>query len=333
MNARPWFWTALLVTVFLTFSLLASNSASAQSAVTGTAAQDPAIPVLQKQTADLDARMKTAEAAIAALQPRPPTVRPDDVLGGIDPKLDLNAQTLVFGYESDGRNQLSSSVPPRQINGASDTRPRYQRVTQDGQPALLIQQFATDANVGGYPRAEFNLSRDKTLTPAVGATYWRAWQQYLPAAWATTAGTQLIAQVHNEGSGARNPPIALKAINGRFRLDARSSDVVPTMTPEQQVTRVGNADLGAVITGRWVPFEMMLKTNPAGVGRLQVWIDGKLAHDYSGPLGYAAGTHYYKQGIYPLQATSLSTYLRGPWFIKNGDAYTAEQVRSFVAGR
>ncbi|MGA0608816.1 heparin lyase I family protein [Caldimonas sp. KR1-144] len=332
MSARPLFISVLLAALF--FAAVANAQQSivvpGAPAQTITVPQDPAVPALQQRADKTDAavaaltkQVEAANAAIAALQPKTaePTVAAADVLFGVDPAKALKAQTPVLGYEACGVNLISTSAPEAILcNGTA-------RISLVVDPAdatrkvLRLAQQPGDPVIGGQPRTELNFSRSGA--PPLETPLVRSFQIYLPV-WNATTATYLLAQVHWDGSGFLNPAMALKVMSGKWRLDIRHGTT-------SQVNQVVNADLGPIATGRWINFVQRFKLSPAGQGYLETWIDGVKAHSYTGPFGYAKGTPFIKQGLYPLDSpVGQAILLRGPWLVRD-TGLTVPQLSAWVA--
>lgn len=273
------------------------------------------------QLAQLGAITKAAQAA------KPKTVLPGDVLFGFDPALGLKGQKVTIGYEAAGAN-TSSAVSPAEIDYLGD--PRISLVADPTDPkrrVLRLKQQPDDPVIAGQPRTELNFHRGRpSTTPPGDSWFWRVWQVYLPA-WADTDATYVVAQIHS--TAGRNPPMVLVIRRGRYAIEVRSATKVP-MTPSDQIHRVMLRDLGPIVIGKWTTIVQRVRIDPEG-GGLQTWIDGDLVFDYTGPIGYADGEHYFKQGMYPLDSkVGQEMLLRGPWFVRDS-GYEEPVLRAWIA--
>lgn len=263
----------------------------------------------------------------AAGAARPAAVQAGDVLFGFDPALGLKGQKVAIGYEAVGVNTLSSTSPAS-IDYQGDARiSLVPDPTDPKRQVLRLKQRPDDPIIAGQPRTELNFHRGKESTaPPRDSWFWRAWQVYLPA-WAETDAPYIVAQIHS--TGGRNPPVAMAIRSGRYTIDVRSATKVP-MTPSDQVNRLVRKDLGPIVVGKWTTIVHRVRIDPEG-GGLAIWIDGNQVLDYNGPLGYADGEHYIKQGMYPLDSkVGQEMLLRGPWLIRDSN-YEEPVVRAWVA--
>lgn len=315
MNTRPVFLSALIVTVALTFGLLAANAAQAQSAVTGTAAQDPAIPALQKAVADLDARLKVCEAGgCAAL---PPPVKGFPVLLSVDPRKALNAQTPQIGLEAYGTAGTVASAGAVAFPNA--TNPRVYVTDR----LFRIQQQANDPKTASGSRSEFSFYNPPEGRPARDAIYLSGcWIRF--DTWGATE--TIFMQIHSTGA-APNPPFALSIRNGQFDIDARYS----TTDPTSQINIRANKALGAMVLGRAYYVEVAYKLS-ATAGLFRIYIDGALVDSYDGPFGYVKGFHYRKQGLYDFATapTSHAIVTTGPRDVIVANTADIEAARAAV---
>lgn len=260
--------------------------------------------------------------------PRPGAVDPADVMFGFDPTRGLDGQNPGMAYDAAGRN-VASAVAGAAINFNGEPRISVVQDPQDATRLVLrLMQRPSDPTIGGQPRTELNYYPARpAATPPRGAWFWRAWQLYLPQ-WNATNATYIIAQIHStEGV---NPPLTLGIRGSRFVATARSATAQP-MRASDQVERLSRS-IGAVSIGSWMTIVQRIRLDPND-GGVQTWIDGRLALDYKGPLGYSAGEHYVKQGLYPLDSNvSQEVLLRGPWLLRDA-GYDESLLREWVAAR
>lgn len=261
--------------------------------------------------------------------PRPSAVDPLDVMFGFDPALGLRGQKPRLGYEAAGVNTLSVTAGAT-IDFAGE--PRISLVPDPTDPrrqVLRLMQRPGDPTIAGQPRTELNFYAGRpATTPPRDEWLWRVWQVYLPA-WRATDATYIVAQVHS--TAGSNPPLTLGIRNGRYVVEGRSATARP-MTRADQVNRLVRRNLGPIAIGTWTTFVQRMRLD-VEAGGLQTWIDGKLVLEYTGPLGYADGEHYFKQGIYPLDSqVGQEMLLRGPWFVRDS-RYDEPLLRAWMATR
>lgn len=251
-----------------------------------------------------------------------------DVIFGFDPNLGLSGQRPRVGYETAGENTVSFAAGASISYGGEPRISIVQDPKDPSRSVLRLMQRPGDPAIAGEPRTELNYYAGRpATTPPRNAWFWRVWQLYLPT-WNSTNATYIVAQIHN--TAGFSPPLTLSIRNGRYLVEARSATAIP-MTQDDQVKRLTRM-VGHVAIGTWTTIVQRVRLDPQA-GGLQIWIDGKLSIDYDGPLGYADGEHYIKQGLYPLESTvSQEVLLRGPWLLHDA-GYDEALLREWIATR
>ncbi len=170
------------------------------------------------------------------------------------------------------------------------------------------------------PRGE---ARDNVLE---GVDYWYGMSVFVPVGHQTDAlsGDTVVQWHHGSGatpgcSSGGNPPLHLRIAGTNWVVRAKASpDVVNDCKRTDKI--VFEKDLGAVTKGGWTDWVFHVVWSPKADGRLEVWMNGKLVVDYSGPTDYGnAGGSWMKLGLY-------KTAWRKPPNGKNYDANIVERT-------
>jgi hypothetical protein len=118
---------------------------------------------------------------------------------------------------------------------------------------------------------------------------------------ANTARAMKFFQVHNTNDpgdfASLGPVLALQLDRERLKIVTRA-DAAP-VTPKRPPDNWRYTDTADIERGRWYAFDILVRFDPAGDGRLVVKRDGSVLVDATGPIGYndKAGP-YAKMGVY-----------------------------------
>jgi hypothetical protein len=118
---------------------------------------------------------------------------------------------------------------------------------------------------------------------------------------ANTAHAMKFFQVHNTNDpgdfGSLGPVLALQLDHERLRIVTRAD--AAAVTPKRPPDNWRYTDTADIERGRWYAFDILVRYDPAGDGRLVVRRDGAVLVDATGPIGYndTAGP-YAKIGVY-----------------------------------
>lgn len=118
---------------------------------------------------------------------------------------------------------------------------------------------------------------------------------------ANSARAMKFFQVHNTNDpgdfASLGPIVALQLDRERLKIVTRA-DASP-VTPKRPPDDWRYADASDIERGRWYAFDILVRFDPAGDGRLVVRRDGAVLADVAGPIGYndKAGP-YAKMGVY-----------------------------------
>ena len=118
---------------------------------------------------------------------------------------------------------------------------------------------------------------------------------------ANTARAMKFFQVHNTNDpgdfASLGPVLALQLDRERLRIVTRA-DPAP-VTPKRPPDSWRYTDTADIARGRWYAFDILVRFDPVGDGRLVVKRDGAVLVDATGPIGYndRAGP-YAKMGVY-----------------------------------
>ncbi len=155
----------------------------------------------------------------------------------------------------------------------------------------------------------------------VGGEYWYGFSVHLPTTWVpdpsdrldTHGDDDIVMQLHERpdfhlGETWRAPPVSLRIERDRWKVKRRwDSKPVTTVDGEQQYEGTEVFDLGRFSTGRWTDWVFHVRWSYGPDGILQVWRDGVLVVDVSGPVGYNDRDGLYlKTGIYKPSWASTS---------------------------
>lgn len=157
-------------------------------------------------------------------------------------------------------------------------------------------------NTNYFQRAQISQANNITLT--LGSTYWTGVSTYIPTTWQDDypSNAELIWQYHGSTNGpacGSSPSFALYLDGNTENLNVRgaTSTVYNGNTAPSSKT-IGSFSLDAD-KGKWV--DWVMKTNFSYTnGSIQVWKNGVLVANYSGPNTYHSGG---------CQTTDI-----GPWF-------------------
>lgn len=267
-----------------------------------------------------------------------PAVSENDVLFGFNPwSYSLRAQPTFIGYEANGLNILSTSLPASGsqylgaditasadlIRDTADNEDKYKRIADPAGSGKTVGYIsrASYQYAGNSQRCEMNYERHVVATGITApdqSYFWWAWRMmFLAPAWTNLPATALISQFHRAPvSGVINPPFAVEIqpragsdVTSRIVLAGRWCDLASmTMADQQTSFNQKVAEIGQ--TGVWYTFVIRARLDwETNGGRLTFWRDGVQLFDYTGKFGYRQGKTFLKQGIYPLNVTGFQDLL------------------------
>ena len=146
-------------------------------------------------------------------------------------------------------------------------------------------------------RAELNFNTSPLL---VNTTYSMEFLHYVQAGVGKTTGNDaIIFQLHADkdaGDIGTSPPFRINVGNNwRFDIASAASAINPLLTFPGYKRHYSDR----LITNRWHHWKVRWRHDWTSTGLLQVWQNGVLVTDYSGPLGYNDVKGIYPQiGIY-----------------------------------
>ena len=210
--------------------------------------------------------------------------------------------------------------------------------------AYLFRLNRDDAQIHSGRRCELSSSPTASGSLPRDETFWYTVAVYLPD-WAATPDEVIIMQWHGTaGSTVLNPFMALSVRNDKLQLVVRSNANLPVSketTASQWFTLPG-----ALPVNRWVnfTFKANISTNAASKPFLQLWQDGQLVVDHTGPVGYAAlETQFLKLGMYhwtgtanpwPTEVTTRTVYMKQPTLVRDmAGRYKEPDLRTYVNER
>ena len=147
-------------------------------------------------------------------------------------------------------------------------------------------------------RSELSFSRHPF---AFGQLYAIHFEVLFEPGTANTAHAMKFFQVHNTNDpgdfASLGPILALQLDGERLRIVTRA-DAAP-VTPKRPPDEWRYTDSADIERGRWHAFDILVRFDPAGQGRLLVRRDSTVLADLTGPIGYndKAGP-YAKIGVY-----------------------------------
>jgi len=177
------------------------------------------------------------------------------------------------------------------------TSPTVQsRITRAGNYAAM-HLLNRDSSEVAY-RSEVNPSRDPDPQPQ--KDYWYGWSIFLPEGFTADATNwEILTQFHmrpDKGDTTKHPPLAFSVSPAGWKLTNRWE---PNRVSKAE--RVGSQEfnLGSLRTGVWTDWVVHVRWSYSSGGLLEVWKDGKLVAERSGPNCYNdALMPYFKMGIY-----------------------------------
>ena len=153
-----------------------------------------------------------------------------------------------------------------------------------------------------------------------GKEYWLGLAIYLEGPWPSDGKkSESLLNIHHRPDkhrgepGGGNAPLSLKTRNGQWLIMARTEKEKLCGNCEKSVAL---KSIGAYKTNAWTEFVFNVKFTHTNSGFLKVWKDGKLAFNYSGPIGYNNEVGpYIKMGVFK------PSWKTGGSKIKNRTAY------------
>ncbi len=137
----------------------------------------------------------------------------------------------------------------------------------------------------------------------IGKDHWYGFSVFLPSDYVADKVWELVAQWHVDPDDAveqaalRNPALALESANGVWRISNASDP--RAQTPGRDGVTNRSFQLGAYETNKWTDWVFHIKWSYLSDGVLQVWKDGKLVVNATGPNCYNDNKGpYFKMGIY-----------------------------------
>lgn len=312
------------------------------------AMQDSAAALHDPLDAEVDAASTVAQATEKAMAAGPlPSAQPlraQDVLSRAQVAQPFAQQT--WRIQCEGRNVNVSTVPETGITGAvleDGTRLKFGKVADPDDPARRALVFRTNLRnryVSGAPRCEgvFARTADQVQPNTV---VWQAMRVWVDD-WSTTPvqDGQLLSQWH-DSIGGMLPPVGFYIRSNELRLWVRwDAGARPSRqtTRSKLILRKANG-----VVGRWLDIVVQAKMSTRTVDQpfFKVWLDGNLAADYRGPLGYTGDVPYVKFGMYkwvgddnPWTASvpTRTAYFRDILLVRDPDQrYTAADLRAALA--
>ena len=139
----------------------------------------------------------------------------------------------------------------------------------------------------------------------VGHEYWYGFSIYLPESYVPDGIWEIVAQWHGVpdfdlGEDWRNPVMALSTTGGKwtwtYRWDAKANTFEGGKRSYGGTENIG---LSSYACGRWTDWVVRVKWSFGADGLLQVWKDGELCIDHTGPNAFN-DEHgpYFKMGLY-----------------------------------
>lgn len=153
-------------------------------------------------------------------------------------------------------------------------------------------------------RTEISLGKPTTF---IGEERWYGFSIFLPASYTPSPIWEIVAQWHdtpnNWEKGRKNPPLHLATSRGgkpgRWTI-ANLWDAQPVASNgSYEIDDSQVWDLGAYETNKWTDWVFRIKWSYRADGILQVWKDGKLVVNRTGPNTYNDNLGpYFKVGLY-----------------------------------
>ena len=182
------------------------------------------------------------------------------------------------------------------------TEPRFGEAALAGIPVFRLQASAHDVlPAGSSPRCELvSYPMPESALPH-RQSFWMAFSFWADD-WSGTHDDQSIAQFHIEEPRhiLLNPFFVLVVRGSELRVEIRHN---AREVPDQASTQLVTVARQALPVRQWVTavVHARLSPDPTQAPFLRLWLNGTLAADYTGPLGYAlppGGYAYAKVGIY-----------------------------------
>lgn len=153
------------------------------------------------------------------------------------------------------------------------------KVDRNGNPSGRFELRYGDKKEGGSTRTEISYNNIKT------SEVWVGFSLYLPNSWSPDKEEELTGQLHTWDTLNKkadiNPPVSILHGNGFTYVK-----LVYSLNERPYLNKVRITDtLGKTITGQWIDYIIHVKYD-VNNGFAQVWQNGKLVVNYSGPLGY-----------------------------------------------
>lgn len=289
----------------------------------------------------------TTEAGAAVL---PATIlTTDKLLAGVDVNRTLSSYKWIWSLECAGKVLGATAVPDAGLFGTADSgNEETLRFGKTADPlaaarqVLMFKARRDDPKLAGAPRCEMTFSPTQAGRLPVGQDFWFAFGLHLPG-WKTSSDEQIIAQWHQaNGSVPLNPFFAISVQGDGVRFQARQdgSESVSKATVAQPIDFLAP---GLPIKN-WAYFVVKARISPDPAKRpfLQVWRNGALLLNYSGPLGYNISSsapfakigHYHwidSSNPWPASIPSRTVMFRAPTFVEDdAGRYGAEDLRGYV---
>ncbi len=144
-------------------------------------------------------------------------------------------------------------------------------------------------------------SRPKVPDVVAGRDYWYGFSVFLPSSHVPdTIAWELVAQWHripDEGEASQNPPLSLSTTGGRWGLNNKWDSAAITLNKSYDGSR--SYDLGPYERNKWTDWVFHIRWSYGNDGLLQVWKDGELVVNKTGPNCYNdQRMPYFKAGLY-----------------------------------
>jgi len=157
----------------------------------------------------------------------------------------------------------------------------------DGTHALrfILLRGSPDTELSaGSKRSEVDINK---VDPPGTERWYGASYYFLSTKYLFDNDPEIWWQEHHQGSTG-SPPLAIRTWKGRYYAVTRT---VPTGSDV-------NADLGPIVYNQWVDLVVHYIARDDAGGQIQIWIDGVLVYDYTGPSAFTGQGNYPKTGIY-----------------------------------